>query len=1108
MKKRLVSLILSVALVVALLWSLGLSAFAAGGYVKATSLSVGDRVVMVCESVSMELSSISTTSTKYGVGTAFSGEPGGIMVFEVCQGYSSGTYAFKTGDKYLYWTSGNSLNLNGTLSAKTSWTVSFDSSGNAVILNSSDSARQIWWNISSPRFACYTGKTAATTGYGTVQLYKATANACSHSNTSYAVTTPPTCLEKGVGTYTCKDCGYSWTVAEAATGHSYGFTLVNGDIYRLCQSCGDTESVTMNTIAEAKAYTEKTTVYNVKGVVTYLKGRTAYIEDGADGLCVYFSTSVDVSTLSLGDEIFVSSTMTTYQNLPELNNVSQYFILSSGNSLPNTTTLSIGDILGDTDFTYLGKRVTLKNVTMGTINNAGYTALTDASGNSISIYAVPTLSSEIQAGNKVNVTAIISYYKDGFQLLVNPTTALTDVVKVGEGTVIQKETVSIATAKAGQEETYYQVEGVVTCLKGRQIFIQDETGGIVIYLAAMPAEAPCAVGDKIRVYGSFGNYDGVLELQYVDHTNPDFFTILSHGNQVVAQPVTIEQLLFDSAIDYELFAEKVFLNDVSILEIDTNGTVLLWQDDYTIEIYTAPTLNQGCEVGAMVDVTGTVSGYNFNYELVIVDANAITYGSECIHEETMPVDVVAPGCTESGFSGDLYCTVCGAFVAAGQTLPPAHTVITINGVAPTCDAEGFTGEQFCEVCGETLETGAVMAPLGHDYVPGETVAPTCTQIGYRLYTCSRCDSSYEGDVTAATGHICTYEDLGTNHSYACSVCGEEGEEDHSYSNDFCELCGAPIPPEDSPIDEAIVIRHTLNLASDISINFAVSTASLEGYDMFYLECVRNTYDGDEIVGQESIIIDAPTLNGSYYYFTLTGLAAVQMGDEISATLYMLKGEELYRSNVDVYSVAVYAYSQLDKAASPSALRSLCADLLRYGSAAQTFKGYRTGSLVDRDMTDTHRSYLSDLNAVTFGKNSLQYGDVTAPTVTWVGKSLVMDSKVTMRFIFDASGYTGDVNGLTLRVTYSNYLGQTVNTTVTQPQVYKAASGWYAFDFNELLACELRNVVSVAVYAGNTQVSETMSYSADTYGNGKSGDLLTVCKAMMAYSDSALAYFLG
>ncbi|MBQ2445888.1 MAG: hypothetical protein II272_05535 [Oscillospiraceae bacterium] len=52
-----------------------------------------------------------------------------------------------------------------------------------------------------------------------------------------------------------------------------------------------------------------------------------------------------------------------------------------------------------------------------------------------------------------------------------------------------------------------------------------------------------------------------------------------------------------------------------------------------------------------------------------------------------------------------------------------------------------------------------------------------------------------------------------------------------------------------------------------------------------------------------------------------------------------------------------------------------------------------------------------------------------------------------------------------------------------------------------------SVVSVQVYHGETPLSCTLQYSADTYGNNKTGALLQLCKALMAYSDSAKAYFL-
>ena len=50
------------------------------------------------------------------------------------------------------------------------------------------------------------------------------------------------------------------------------------------------------------------------------------------------------------------------------------------------------------------------------------------------------------------------------------------------------------------------------------------------------------------------------------------------------------------------------------------------------------------------------------------------------------------------------------------------------------------------------------------------------------------------------------------------------------------------------------------------------------------------------------------------------------------------------------------------------------------------------------------------------------------------------------------------------------------------------------------------VLTAQVYEGDTPVSNSTVFSADTYGNGKTGLLGDLCKALFAYSDSAKAYF--
>ena len=174
---------------------------------KATSISAGDQVVFVCEGASTEMTAISTTSTKYGVGTAYTTTPAETFVFDVVTGNSSGTFAFKNGSNYLYWTSGNSLNVNSTLSNNTSWSVTFDNSGNATIKNASNNARQIVWNVGSPRFATYSSPTIGNSYYA-IQLYK---NSSGGGSTTTYKTSP--------------ECGSSHTISLISSGTVTGGTF-------------------------------------------------------------------------------------------------------------------------------------------------------------------------------------------------------------------------------------------------------------------------------------------------------------------------------------------------------------------------------------------------------------------------------------------------------------------------------------------------------------------------------------------------------------------------------------------------------------------------------------------------------------------------------------------------------------------------------------------------------------------------------------------------------------------------------------------------------------------------------------------------------------------
>jgi hypothetical protein len=250
----------------------------------------------------------------------------------------------------------------------------------------------------------------------------------------------------------------------------------------------------------------------------------------------------------------------------------------------------------------------------------------------------------------------------------------------------------------------------------------------------------------------------------------------------------------------------------------------------------------------------------------------------------------------------------------------------------------------------------------------------------------------------------------------------------------------------------------------------------------------------------------PEYRNGMYYFTYRGTDATTINDVVQATFYARKDGKTYRSPTDEYSVAEYAYSQLSKDYSSEALKVLCANLLRYGTAAQLFKDYKTENLADSKLTQTQRSYLTDLSTVEFEKADRISEEITDPTVPWEGKSLVLDSKITLRFVVNLSDYDGDPKNLSLRIRYRDVDWFMQEKWVEECVPYGDREGLYTFDFSGLLAAEMRTELELQVYESGKAVSHTRLSTAASYGNNKEGDLLTLCQALMAYSDAAAAYF--
>ncbi|MGN0032220.1 MAG: chitobiase/beta-hexosaminidase C-terminal domain-containing protein [Candidatus Limimorpha sp.] len=174
-------------------------------------------------------------------------------------------------------------------------------------------------------------------------------------------------------------------------------------------------------------------------------------------------------------------------------------------------------------------------------------------------------------------------------------------------TKIEKST--IAEAKALSTNEYALVEGVVIFIDGRNIYIQDETAGIDLFLNNNTVPSELMLGDKVRTYGKKAVYKGLIELSGIDGSDDSQFSILSSGNELPLAVKTISEINDDYAYGNVLQSTRVMIQNAIIGEINTAGNTTLTQGDNSTIIYKIPTLSD-ISAGNYVNVIGIISCYN------------------------------------------------------------------------------------------------------------------------------------------------------------------------------------------------------------------------------------------------------------------------------------------------------------------------------------------------------------------------------------------------------------------------------------------------------------------------------------------------------------------
>ncbi|MBO4749319.1 MAG: hypothetical protein J5546_03300 [Lachnospiraceae bacterium] len=304
-------------------------------------------------------------------------------------------------------------------------------------------------------------------------------------------------------------------------------------------------------------------------------------------------------------------------------------------------------------------------------------------------------------------------------------------------------------------------------------------------------------------------------------------------------------------------------------------------------------------------------------------------------------------------------------------------------------------------------------------------------------------------------------------------------------------------------------EHSCSFQNRIELNYKL-TVDLTGYDDFWLVVERQDFKGEgtDFNWAEKTLRTYSVDGKGRYVFTYDDIAAAEMGEELRARLCAKKGDDIIESDVDKYSIMEYAYNRLEKSDSV-AFKKLMVDMLNYGAAAQTKFKKNTNNLVNKNLT-TAQQLLGTQDDIDF--TDMKYegiSDIGGMTAEIDAKSVSFNSTVDLNIY---TTYGGNDPGANVKVvlSYQATSGKTITETVTRPKFVennKKNYKRYIATFSCVATPDFGQPLTIVIYDGSTQISETYTYSIATYAfnrlkDSSDDDFKALLKALMKYSASA------
>ena len=701
--------------------------------------------------------------------------------------------------------------------------------------------------------------------------------------------TAATCTEAGSVTYTCADCGDSYTETVPALGHNYAAADDAGDTIYTCTRCGEQHSellpreyVSVKTGKTTEAYTlEGEQTFTHTGDDAIARGELTVVQGTGTKVSYSASASASVPGYTDGGYNCVASKLID-------GDTSTYYWSTSSQTSGMYARVDLG---AEVRFDAVqisapahGDYCTNANVqlsadgrtwtTIGTFTSSRSTAVTKT-------YAVPS-SVESFRYIQVALTTARNYWWQLSEIAWGSYDGATFTRAAASGTV-QTGTAPMTEVRftgVAAGTTYYVIGGT-------RYVIEVEADHVHSY-QEVSRTAPTCTEDGVTTYrcetcgdtytettpATGHSYTAAVTAPTCTEKGYTTYTCTACGDHYTANEVAA--LGHDYA---ETTVPATCTENGSVTHTCTRcGNSYTETLPATGHTYTVSGSEATCTEGGKTVHTCTVCGDTYtettpalghDYKAVVTSPTCTekgytTYTCKRCGEHYTADEVAAlghdykavvtsPTCTEKGYT-TYTCKRCGDHYTADEVAALGHDYEAVV-TAPTCTEKGYT-TYTCRNCGDTY-TADEVAVLGHDYEAVVT-APTCTEDGYTTYTCRNCGDRRTGHVVSALGHSYECTEDGNDRIYTCTRCGD------TYTEAILPTVEVKLQPGET------YTFHTEDAAVTESADPAVAATTIEALSGGYQQVTELAEGTFLLVSGDRML----TATASTYYSSWDGAGTV------------------------------------------------------------------------------------------------------------------------------------------------------------------------------------------------------------------------------------------